>query len=265
MHRGYPGVPVSSSRNDLETSPSSRGRKHPRQSSGSDPDGQNGSSRRKLNDEEEEDDERFGDGNSFRQNGMGNGGVYSGGINSYYGNEAESSTYTPHLLPIFQQPPAYNQEYQQDDPNNLEDASVLLSMAYGSATGQEQQPPAPHPQPVNQWDAPNLNMMMDTTKTNREETAGTSALNDATGNFLAAMNWLGAGKTGLTPNEGADTWASSHSSKCLKLTDSPMQTATRLPKVFHPFHRSFRHQRSTLPRYRTSRQITATRIVTTVT
>lgn len=200
MHRGYPGVPVSSSRNDLEASPSSRGRKHPRQSSGSDPDGPGATSRRKLNDDEEEEDGY--DGTTFRQNGMGNGGVYNGGV-SYYGNEAESSTYTPHLLPIFQQAPAYNPDYHsQDDPNHLEDASVLLSMAYGSSSENASQNP-----PSNgQWEASNLNMMMDTAK-GRDDTVN-NASHDVTGNFLAAMNWLGAGKTGLTPSEGADSWVS---------------------------------------------------------
>ena len=41
--------------------------------------------------------------------------------------------------------------------------------------------------------------------TNTEDSA---SLNEATGNFLAAMNWLGAGKAATATSEGAETWAS---------------------------------------------------------
>jgi hypothetical protein len=151
---------------------------------------------------------------------MGNGGVY-GGMSSYYSTDTESSTYTPHLLPIFQHAPTYAQtsEYQQDESNHLEDASVLLSMAYGSASGNDQQS---LPSDPDSWNTtPNLNMMIDPNITKGDPlpeesnalplgvtTDNTGVLPDLNGNFLAAMNWLGNGKTGTTPGEGADSWVS---------------------------------------------------------
>jgi hypothetical protein len=132
MPRAHPSVPISSSRTDArdlresqargardprEQSPPPRSRKHPRNQSGDtiDP---------ALEDEDDEDDERYGESSRFRQNGMGNGGVYSFD-NSYYMPEA---SYTPHLIPMFQ-----HNQYRADNPRNddhLEDASALLSMAY---------------------------------------------------------------------------------------------------------------------------------------
>jgi hypothetical protein len=58
---------------------------------------------------------------------MGNGGVFGVSNNYYNGNPVSTENYTPGLLPMFQNSSAY---HNMHDPNHLEDASVLLSMAY---------------------------------------------------------------------------------------------------------------------------------------
>jgi len=164
-----------------------------------------------VNEEEEDDfEERYGEGSRFRQNGMGNGGVYD--ISNYYGTS--DSTYTPHLLPMFQHAPTYanNRNYHsQDDPTHLEDASALLSIAYGAGSQEGQS--STQPTATNDTaSAQNLYMMMDGSAGVKAEANTTgnedASLNEATGNFLAAMNWLGAGKTGTATSEGAETWVS---------------------------------------------------------
>jgi hypothetical protein len=207
---------------------STAGRKHSR-AAASDHDGQQApaSTRRKLSSEEEDDDDQaFVDSNSRfgREIGMGNGGVYNASI--YYGAGAgpnESSTYTPHLLPMFQQG-----SHGSHDTNHLEDASVLLSMAYGSGQdagssgsghtatvhGQEVVPDG--------WgQAPTIQMMMDAAGANgadsdhldtgRHDSIGSSGadiitptLGDSVGNFLGAMNWLGSSKDESNTSEGAN-------------------------------------------------------------
>lgn len=191
--------------------------------------------RRRANDEpdEGEDDGRYGDSNRFRQNGMGNGGVY-GSISDYYNNPTDPS-YTPHLLPMFQQATPFAQPggyHNQEESNHLEDASVLLSMAYGASSGQSAtaSQPVGQPQPAGAEDwasTQNLHMMMNASNgkngtghrnsTSSVETNGhvpqgvdvtqPSVINDVTGGFLPAMNWLGTNnKSGIVPSEGAGTW-----------------------------------------------------------
>lgn len=70
---------------------------------------------------------------------MGNGGVY--GVSNYYGNNPVSTEgdYTSGILPMFNG--ANNAFHNMHDPNHLEDASVLLSMAYpGGVPGSDASP-----------------------------------------------------------------------------------------------------------------------------
>ncbi|OCF33207.1 hypothetical protein I316_05252 [Kwoniella heveanensis BCC8398] len=177
-HRSYPGVPISSSRTDArDASPAQpRARKHPRQSSG---DEERNTARARIDpsldpqlEEEfdrEADEEPFGeDGRFGRHNGMGNGGVYSA-TSSFYGTTGvpEGSTYTPHLLPMFQQ---QNQQFHSvSDPDHLEDASVLLSMAYPGGVPAGENPDLQRDLP--DWaNNPTINMMMEAAvAANREQ------------------------------------------------------------------------------------------------
>jgi len=254
MHRGYPGVPISSSRHDdRDNSPSQTqpGRKHSRPSSSGEADGQP-TARRRMNPEEEEEEDdggRYGESSRFRHNDMGTGDAYD--LSSYYGGE---SSYTPHLLPMFQQAPNFVQNpnyHSPDDPTHLEDASALLSIAYGSSS-QENGSAAQQPAQANGVDPnidQNLFMMMDGSgakqaadKNGTTVATGVSgaldgeqnALNDATGNFLAAMNWLGAGKTATASSEGADAWASVPSSQGIA-ADAQPNNFSSLSKPASPF------------------------------
>jgi len=243
MHRSYPSVPISSSRTDArDASPSGQNRKHARNSSSNEQDGQP-VTRRKGNEEEDDDfEERYGEGSRFRQNGMGNGGVYD--ISNYYG--ASDSTYTPHLLPMFQHAPAYTNNpnyHSQDDPTHLEDASALLSIAYGAGSQEGQSTSqTSHDAASDLTSAQNLYMMMDGSagKNGDPSTLGlpianedSASLNDATGNFLAAMNWLGAAKTGTATSEGADIWVSCRISVVSKANDQPTGTPQRTVSPFN--------------------------------
>ncbi|ORX34579.1 hypothetical protein BD324DRAFT_594403 [Kockovaella imperatae] len=149
VHRGYPGMPVSSSRTDPREMSPVRGRKRQTSQGSSD---QPALSRRRTEEEDDDEDSDIGETSRFaRQNGMGNGGVY---VSNYV---PESSTYTPHLIPMFQ-----NQPFSNSDPNHLEDASVLLSMAYGG--GSMEPVPTVQGQRVvaDDWaPASTINMMMD--------------------------------------------------------------------------------------------------------
>ncbi|WVF66257.1 hypothetical protein IAT40_000997 [Kwoniella sp. CBS 6097] len=177
-HRSYPGVPISSSRTDArEASPAQpRARKHPRQSNG---DEERAAVRARIDPsldprleedfDREGDEEPFGEDAHFgRHNGMGNGGVYSA-TSSFYGTAGvtESSTYTPHLLPMFQQ---QNQQFHSlSDPDHLEDASVLLSMAYPGGVPSGETPDLQRDLP--DWaNNPTINMMMEAAvAANREQ------------------------------------------------------------------------------------------------
>ncbi|WWC85585.1 uncharacterized protein L201_000449 [Kwoniella dendrophila CBS 6074] len=179
-HRSYPGVPISSSRTDArEASPTSKNRKHARRSS---PGEERDATRPRLDptlDPSLEDDlagsggdndERYPEGSRFnRQNGMGNGGVYSSS-NPFYGTAGvtESSAYTPHLLPMFQQGQPF---HSLNDANHLEDASVLLSMAYPGGVPEGENPDLQKELP--DWaNNPTINMMMEAAvAANREQEA----------------------------------------------------------------------------------------------
>lgn len=133
--RAHPSVPISSSRtSEREQSPIRSGRKHARESNGASNE-ENPSNRPRLSPEAEDDDDRFD--SRFSRNGMGNGGVFGVTDNYYEGNPVSTDdAYAPHLLPMFQN--ASGQFHNMNDPNHLEDASVLLSMAYpGGVPGSE--------------------------------------------------------------------------------------------------------------------------------
>ncbi|KAK8845332.1 hypothetical protein IAR55_006045 [Kwoniella newhampshirensis] len=199
-HRNYPGVPISSSRTDArDASPSQqRSRKHPRQSSGDD---EHDSSRPRndpridpsLEDDfDDDDDDRYPESSRFgRHNGMGNGGVYSA-ENNFYGSSSSTSdnpNYTPHLLPMFQQ---NSQFHSLNDPNHLEDASVLLSMAYpgGVPSGENNDPNRDLPE----WASnPTINMMMEAAvAANREQEAAATRNGSMSSNTAAQSSKDGA-------------------------------------------------------------------------
>lgn len=131
--RAHPSVPISSSRtSEREASPARAGRKRASENTENEP----ASSRPRLS-EEEDDDDRYG--SRFSRNGMGNGGVY--GVSNYYGNNPVSTDgdYTSGILPMFNG--TNNAFHNMHDPNHLEDASVLLSMAYpGGVPGSDASP-----------------------------------------------------------------------------------------------------------------------------
>jgi hypothetical protein len=159
--------------------------------------------------EDDEEEDRYGESSRYvRQNGMGNGGVY-GMSNNYF--STESSTYTPHLLPMFQQQGYHN----LNDPDHLEDASVLLSMAYpgGVPAGENGNNTSNNGMVVGgqtvvpDWEVgQTINMMMESaaeaeagsknqrvTSAAAAESAAADAaavLPESMGNFLGTMNWL---------------------------------------------------------------------------
>ena len=217
-------MPISSSRTDtLETSPRQRSHKHPRQDSGSSQGVQHGSHRR-PEEEDSNDEEGYAESSRYaRHNGMGNGGVY--GMGNYYDedNQVESTTYTPHLLPMFQQSQPYNNNNNAHDENHLEDASVLLSLSYpGGHPTEGENPTVQGQRVVPDWEAgQTINMMMDAANqsTERDRSVSTAsgppgistpgdaaALSESMENFLGAMSWLGGMKEGSTPGDNANEW-----------------------------------------------------------
>ena len=161
-------------------------------------------------------DERYAESSRYgRQNGTENGGVYD--MDNYYGgdNHVESSTYTPHLLPMFQQGQTY---HNMHDQNHLEDASVLLSLSYpGGLPNEENNPTVQGQRVVPDWEVgqATINMMMEQTHSS-DSTGSAPAENVTPGEqavlaeplnpFLEAMSWSGA-KDGNTPND-ANAWVS---------------------------------------------------------
>ncbi|KAK4686104.1 hypothetical protein P7C73_g4026, partial [Tremellales sp. Uapishka_1] len=227
--RPHPSVPISSSRTAArDHSPVARGprgRKHARPSSASPP--AHDRSRPRVEDEAVEEEEEIYDSRSYlRQNGMGNGGVY-GSASQYYPNPnnsmGESSTYTPHLLPMFQQ--SYGQV--DDSTHNLEEAQMLLSM--GGAVPQFQQEAVIDPmidgqRVVPDWESQQtIQMMMDTADENTDPDSdgrGSGVLaidpvvhdlgdNMIAANFLGSLGDMNWGKDGSSPGALADAlgWA----------------------------------------------------------
>jgi hypothetical protein len=163
---------------------------------------------------------------------MGNGGVY--GANSFYPNESDPS-YTPHLLPIFQNTNVFQQPEQE---HHLEDASVLLSMAYPTGMPANENGPqaedANGHETVSDWETgqQTINMMMEQAgvDTSAPTISQTGSNGDGTGNtsqdtspvltepinYLNSMNWLDgqAGKEGLN---GLPGWVSISSPHCVCL------------------------------------------------
>jgi hypothetical protein len=233
-HRAYPGVPVSSSRHDdyREYSPELNSRKHPRQSTGSNGDDRNSGARLE---EDEEDDDPYGENSHFaRQNGMGNGGVY--GADQFYNNDSGAS-YTPHLLPMFQNANVFQQPPNEE--NHLEDASVLLSMAYptgmpaNEANKQQQAAPENNGQEgVSDWETgqQTINMMMeqaradsngntqngDTATTSADASEDTSPVLTEPLNFIGAMNWLN-NQSQKDGGSGSHSWVCISVSLCVCL------------------------------------------------
>ncbi|WVQ76431.1 hypothetical protein IAR50_006098 [Cryptococcus sp. DSM 104548] len=164
-NRIYNNMPVSSSRTDsrAQTPPRNRGRKHPRPS---DNDDEHHHSRPRidpaLQHEQEpeyaehgtngEHDERYEEERGY------DGNVYG----QYYGqtDQDDHPNYSSHLMPMFAQNQAY---HSLSDPNHLEDASVLLSMAYPSGVpgneGQQEQEQRDLPDWANN---PTINLIMET-------------------------------------------------------------------------------------------------------
>ena len=221
---------MSSSRHDGRADSPHRSRKHPRTSATS---SDSPSQRPRLDDDDEDDDETF-----RARNGMENGGVYA--MENYYPTN-EGSSYTPHLIPMFNQPPPYDSLH---DPNNhLEDASVLLSMAYPSGMPGNDAPADPMiagQRVVPDWSAgETINMMMngasasatgDTASSNGGESGNgqgvtttmggsggarnpsrgsTVPVNDSMINMFGSANataWLTSALAGLKDNDNPNAW-----------------------------------------------------------
>lgn len=197
---------MSSSRTDThERSPARR--KRPRQSSGGSATDNN--NRRRVEEEEEEEDEvfgeNFGENSRYPQPNEANHDIYD--LNSnYYAQDPESATYTPHLLPMFQQ---QNQQnfHNLNDADHLEDASNLLSIAYAASTAanNDGNPTVGGQRVVPDWAAgQTINMMMenvgdaegsrqDSLSGTSEPSASNGTLPEPMGNFLGTMSWLEQG------------------------------------------------------------------------
>lgn len=127
----------------------------------------------------------------------GDGGVYD--IGGDYYNLGESSTYTPHLLPMFQNQisggsyhPNGSGELEDQNPNHLEDASVLLSMAYPGGVpgdGSGQQGSGSH-DGSGEWNVEGNDTMMEGNGS-RSIGAGHNGAGESVGSFLSSMGWLG--------------------------------------------------------------------------
>lgn len=222
--RPYPGVPVSSSRNDAREASPRRGRKHPRSSSGNGYDGPGQRLKVENADDGYEDDELYHEASAFpRHTTEPLGPVFS--MNGFF-----NSGDTPHLLPMFHNGPQYP---QMNDPDHLEDASALLSMAYPTgfpSEGEESTTQAHRDvQDIPDWAAgQTINMMMEASGNdpgigaNRDRSdsggsgsrsnfspiiaqGGQTVLTESAGNLLNAMSWLGTAgnKEGISPDEAS--------------------------------------------------------------
>jgi len=204
-------------------------RKHPRQSTGSNGDDRH--PRPKLEEDEEEDDyenSRFG-----RQNGMGNGGVY--GADQFYTNDS-SSSYTPHLLPMFQNANVFQQPPNEE--NHLEDASVLLSMAYptgmpANEANKQATNETNGQEGVSDWETgqQTINMMMeqaradtngtiqnsDQATTSAETSQDTSPVLTEPLTFIGAMNWLNSQQNQKEGGPGPQSWVCISFFRCVCL------------------------------------------------
>ena len=172
LNRIYNGMPVSSSRTDArEASPSHhRSRKHPRQSHG---DEERDHSRARI-DPALRDDYDESSGERYRDSGHDSNDMYG----QYYNASANDDhpNYSSHLMPMFNQDQSY---HSLNDPNHLEDASVLLSMAYpGGVPGNGRQSQEQRDLP--EWASnPTINLIMETAVANRErEDANKTPSND---------------------------------------------------------------------------------------
>lgn len=155
---------------------------------------------------------------------MGNGGVFGG--NNFYEAENDPS-YTPHLLPMFQHAPAA--QYQPpNESNHLEDASVLLSMAYpsGVPSNAPSEPAQGDGQHVmSDWETgqQTINAMMEAANADggslatvtskiveEQQTNIDPVFTDPMNNFLGPMDWLTAsGGPGKEVQESLGAWVSS--------------------------------------------------------
>ncbi|ADV24752.1 C2H2 zinc finger protein Zas1A [Cryptococcus gattii E566] len=174
LNRIYNGMPVSSSRTDArEASPSHhRSRKHPRQSDG---DEEHDQSRARI-DPALRDDYDESSGERYRDRGYDNNGTYG----QYYNASANDDhpNYSSHLMPMFNQDQSY---HSLNDPDHLEDASVLLSMAYpGGVPGNGRQSQEQRDLP--EWASnPTINLIMETAVANREREDADKSISDGNG------------------------------------------------------------------------------------
>lgn len=221
--RAHPSVPISSSRtSEREASPIRGGRKHARNSEGSS--SEHPSSRPRLSPtSDDEDEDRYG--SRYSRNGMGNGGVFGVTSNYHNGNPVTSDPlYSGHML--FQNASSgSNYHNLHHDSDHLEDASVLLSMAYPGGV-----PAADNGQAtIGTLLDGDTNTTADaiaavtTSVSNDNDNASASGSNfnsgavenparpaapgavlpESMGNFAGTMNWLANGVSG---NQDTDTW-----------------------------------------------------------
>jgi hypothetical protein len=190
---------------------------------------------------------------------MGNGGVY--GADQFYNNDSGAS-YTPHLLPMFQNANVFQQPPNEE--NHLEDASVLLSMAYptgmpaNEVNKQQQQQAVPETngqEGVSDWETgqQTINMMMeqaradshgntqngDTATTSANTSEDTSPVLTEPLNFVGAMNWLN-NQSQKDGGSGSHSWVCISVSLCVCLPITA-QYHQSIPPTPLPFSILFIH------------------------
>ncbi|WVQ81012.1 hypothetical protein IAT38_003119 [Cryptococcus sp. DSM 104549] len=193
-----PGVPVSSSRHDPREMSPPRDRGHKR--SREDDDQGHGRSRgdREYDDDNEE-ERRYGESSRYGRDGRPAGNGYS----SYYGasNPDDHPNYSSHLMPY-----GSSSYHSLSDPNHLEDASVLLSMAYpgGVPSGEQRDQQRDLPE----WASnPTINLIMENAVgKDGGERAVESTSRNGSASSGGRSNSNGPGANG---NGGADGQASS--------------------------------------------------------
>ncbi|WVO17669.1 hypothetical protein L204_105366 [Cryptococcus depauperatus] len=166
--RIYNGMPVSSSRMDAREAspPRNRSRKHARPS-----EVEKVFDRQRTRIDPALRDEFDNEGNNFEEREY-----QSNGLEQYYGAAGEEHpNYSGEFMPSFDKNPAYhslNPAYHSlSDPNHLEDASVLLSMAYpGGVPGNEDSNQEARDMP--DWaNNPTINLIMETAVANQIQDA----------------------------------------------------------------------------------------------
>lgn len=229
---GPPGID-----GQYDHSSSSSSRKHPREESGSSfyLNDQDRVIRPRIGVSDDEEEDAFGLKQTMAGHLFGAGG---NGDHQYYSTQAsggtsgdQSASYTPHLLPMFhstQHPPQTNGNNERggggrgqgvSDPHHLEDASVLLSMAYpggmnGNQSRGEQQGSGDDAGGDQHWAGQmSSGDLMGDSAGPLQDPISKEVLNDAMGNLFQNMSWMNDGvHNAVGPSEeqvkGVSDWVS---------------------------------------------------------